>query len=135
MIIHQNANLIVFEQIICIKMAIGELFFLGGPASLLELSVQTFIKIIPNLIPPNTKRVEWCSGCELRDYKSFGREITLNCKCFRYYKNISDLLSILPFELQEKILEVAQKELDNSTSAQILLGRKMKQLMLIISQA
>ena len=113
-------------------MAIGELFFLGGPASLLELSVQTLIKIIPNLIPPNTKQVEWCSGCELRDYRSFGREITLNCNCFRYYKNISYLLSTLPFELQEKILEVAQKELDNSTSAQILLGRKMEKLILIL---
>ena len=116
-------------------MAIGELFFLGGPASLLELSVQTLIKIIPNLLPPNTKRVEWCSECETGDYLSFGREIVLNCKCFRYYKNIFNLLSTLPFELQEKTLEVAQKELDNSSSAQILLGRKMKQLMLIISQA
>ena len=113
-------------------MAIGELFFLGGPASLLELSAQTLIKIIPNFIPPNTKRVEWCSGCEPRDDRSFKREINLNCKCFRYYKNISDLLNILPFELQEKILEVAQKELDNSTSAQILLGRKMEKLILIL---
>ena len=106
-------------------MAIGELFFLGGPASLLELSVQTLIKIIANLLPSNTKKVEWCSGCESGNESSFGREITLNCKCFRYYKNISDLLSTLPFELQEKILEVAQKELDNSNSAQILLGKKM----------
>ena len=104
-------------------MAIGELFFLGGPASLLELSVQTLIKIIPNLLPSNTKRVEWCSGCDAGDDSGFEGEIILNCKCFRYYKNVSDLMCTLPFELQEKILEVAQKELDNSNSAQILLGK------------
>ena len=113
-------------------MAIGELFFLGGPASLLELSVQTLIKIIPNLLPQNTKRVEWCSVCEPGDDLSFGRETELDCKCFRYYKNVSNLLSILPFELQEKILEVAQKEMENSTSAQILLGKKMKRVIVIL---
>ena len=46
------------------------------------------------------------------------------CSCFRYYQQIVDLLCDLPYELNERIVEVAQKELDNSNSVQILLGKK-----------
>ena len=105
-------------------MAIGELFFLGGPASLMQLSVQTLFKIISRLLPPSTKKVERCLNCESSENSecNFGDGFKSSCKCFRYYSNVCDLLSILPFELQETILEIALKELDNSSSAQILLG-------------
>ena len=105
-------------------MAISELFFLGGPASLLELSVQALFKVISNLIPPNTKQVERCIECESSEYSGcdFINGIRSSCKCYKYYRHVCDVLSILPFELQENILEVAQKDLDNSSSAQILLG-------------
>ena len=105
-------------------MAISELFFLGGPASLLELSVQALFKVISNLIPPNTKQVERCIECESSENSGcdFINGVRSNCKCYKYYRQVCDVLSILPFELQENILEVAQKDLDNSSSAQILLG-------------
>ena len=108
-------------------MAIGELFFVGGPGSLLELSILSLFKGISKIIPQNTKRVEWCIKCKLGDNNcdNYQDGIKSHCNCFRYYQNVFDLISTLPFELQEKILEVAQKELDNSNSAQTLLGMKM----------
>ena len=107
-------------------MAISELFFLGGPTSLLELSVQALFKVVSNLIPPNTKQVEWCIECDSSENSDSINGIGSSCKCYRYYSNVTDVLSILPFELQENILEVAQKDLDNSSSAQILLGKWKK---------
>ena len=105
-------------------MAIGELFFVGGPESLLDLSILSLFKGISKIIPQNSKRVDWCIKCKSGDnnYDNSQGEKKPDCNCYRYYQNVFELISTLPFELQEKILEVAQKELDNSTSAQILLG-------------
>ena len=117
-----------FETSFYKKMAISELFFLGGPASLLDLSVQALFKVISNLIPPNNKRVERCIECDSSENSGcdFINGIRSSCKCYKYYRQVYDVLSILPFELQENILEVAQKDLDNSSAAQILLGKRIE---------
>ena len=100
---------------------------MARPKSLLDLSTHSLFRVISKIIPEHTRKVEWCTLCILNmsNYYDLGvRAQNKKCSCFRYYQQIVDLLCDLPSELNERIVEVAQKELDNSNSVQILLGKK-----------
>ena len=98
---------------------------IARPKSLLYLSTRALFGVVSKVLPENTRKVEWCRVCR-RKMATYNPDILKpsDCNCFRYYKPTMDLLYNLPLELRHRTLEVAQKELDNSTSVQILLGKK-----------
>ena len=108
-------------------MAYDQYLCMARPKSLLDLATHSLFSVISKIIPENTRTVEWCTICRLKISKYYGHDVSSQnkkCRCFRYYHQIVDLLCDLPIELNQRIVDVAQKELDNSNSVQVLLGKK-----------
>ena len=108
-------------------MAYDQFLCIARPKSLLNLSTHSLFRVISKILPERTRTVEWCSICILNVSNYYDLDVRAQnkkCRCFRYYQQIVDLLCDLPSELNERIVDVAQKELDNSNSVQVLLGKK-----------
>jgi hypothetical protein len=107
-------------------MAHDQFLCMARPKSLLDLATHSLFRVISKIIPEHTRTVEWCTICKsnMSNYYGLGVDAeNKKCRCFRYYQQIVHMLRDLPFELSQRIVDVAQKELDNSNSVQVLLGK------------
>ena len=97
---------------------------IGRPRALVHLATNSFFRMISKILPPNTSVVEICNDCNaVPSSQNHENEEILNCKCYRFYRPVVELFLYLPSDLRKQTLEIAQKELDNSSSFRVLLGR------------
>ena len=93
------------------------------PEGLLDLAIKALFRLILNLLPTSTREIKLCKQCK---FQSQNKNIDSNeetlCTCFRFYQLVLELYSYLPMELRQRILEDAQKKLDNAKDVQSLLG-------------
>ena len=97
---------------------------IGRPRALVHLATNSFFRMISKILPSNTSVVETCNDCNaVTNYQNHEYDEILNCKCYRFYRPVVELFLYLPSDLRKQTLEIAQKELDNSSSFRVLLGR------------
>ena len=97
---------------------------IGRPRALVHLATNSFFRMISKILPSNTSVVEICNDCNaVTNYQNHENDEILNCKCYRFYRPVVELFLYLPSDLRKQTLEIAQKELDNSSSFRVLLGR------------
>ena len=97
---------------------------IGRPRALVHLATNSFFRMISKILPSNTSVVETCNDCNaVTNYQNHENDEILNCKCYRFYRPVVELFLYLPSDLRKQTLEIAQKELDNSSSFRVLLGR------------
>ena len=97
---------------------------IGRPRALVHLATNSFFCMISKILPSNTCVVEICNDCNaVTNYQNHENDEILNCKCYRFYRPVVELFLYLPSDLRKQTLEIAQKELDNSSSFRVLLGR------------
>ena len=98
---------------------------IGRPRALVHLATNSFFCMISKILPSNTSVVEICNDCNaVNNNPNHENDETLNCKCYRFYRPVVELFLCLPSDLRKQTLEIAQKELDNSNSFRVLLGRQ-----------
>ena len=97
---------------------------IGRPRALVHLATNSFFRMISKILPSNTSVVEICNDCNaVNNNPNHENDETLNCKCYRFYRPVVELFLYLPSDLRKQTLVIAQKELDNSNSFRVLLGK------------
>lgn len=107
-------------------MAYNRFIHVTGPRTLVDLATHSLFLVVSKILPETTREVKRCHLCKFTiKNDNFDGVEGSPCNCFQYYQHVLGLYRNLPVELRQEILEIAQRELDNTNSVQTLLGRKI----------